>query len=127
MMKQKMARIHGEPPSISVLDQDNNMKTIKAGKDTLLLGATLQDNTTWQSHLETGDNALIPKIRRKLGVIKHIARDFTQEAKLLLINGYVMNQILYLIPLWSGTCEKYLQKLQVTLNNSARFVACKYR
>ena len=57
-------------------------------------------------------------------LLKHIGRDFTQEAKLLLVNGYLMSQVLYLLPLWAGRSEKYLQKLQVIMNNSARFVTC---
>ena len=100
MMKKKRARLQGDASSITVMDQDNNPNTIKAGKETLLLGATLQDNTTWQCHLDIGSNALIPKIRIKLGIIKHVARDFSTEAKLLLINGYIMSQILYLKISW---------------------------
>ena len=118
-MKQKRAKITGSPPSLTVLTPQNTSKTITAGKSTLLLGATLQDNSTWQSHLELGENALIPKIRRKkLGTLKYISK----EAKLLLINGHLMSLILYL---WAGTSTKYLQKIQVTLNNSARFITGK--
>ena len=30
--------------------------------------------------------------------------------------------VLYLLPIWAGTCNKYLNKIQVTLNNAARFI-----
>ena len=89
-MKQKRARIPGSPPSLTVITPQNTTKVITAGKNILLLGATLQDNSTWQSHLETGNNALIPKIRKKLGAIKYIGRDLSKDAKQLLVNGYVL-------------------------------------
>ena len=54
MMKQKRSRIPGSPPSLTVITPQNITKVITAGKDILLLGATLQDNSTWQSHLEIG-------------------------------------------------------------------------
>ena len=44
MMKQKRARIPGSPPQLTVITPQNTTKVITAGKSTLLLGATLQDN-----------------------------------------------------------------------------------
>ena len=122
MVKQKKARMKDEPPSLQIITEEGEVKIIKPKKDTVLLGCTIQENTTWQSHLDKGDKALIPKLRQKLGAIKYVARDFTREAKLLLINGHLVSHLLYLIPIWAGTDNKYLTKLQVTLNNAARFI-----
>ena len=122
MVKQKRTRMTEVPPSLNVITNEGIVKTIHPKRDTLLLGCTLQQNTTWQSHLNIGENALIPKLRKKLGSLKYVAKDFPTKAKLLLVNAHLISHMLYLIPLWAGTEKKYISKLQVTLNNAARFI-----
>ena len=122
MLKQKCTRMKENPPSLTVNTTDGETKTIHPKKDSILLGATLQKNTTWQSHLNKGENALLPKMRKRLGALKHVGKDLTKEAKLLLVNGHLISHLLYLLPIWAGTDKKYLDKLQTTINNVARFV-----
>ena len=123
MLRQKKAHLRDNPPVLRVVTTQGTVKTIVAEKETLLLGCTLQDNTSWQMHLDTGHNALIPKLRKRLGAIKYIGKDLPQKARLLLINSYLISTLLYLLPVWAGTDIKYLNKIQVTLNNAARFVS----
>ena len=40
----------------------------------------------------------------------------------MLVNSLIISKLLYLLPVFGGTQRKYLDKMQVTLNNSARFV-----
>ena len=103
MLKQKQAHLRDSPPSLNVLTTQGTAKTIAAEKETLLLGCTLQNNTTWQLHLETGHNALIPKLRKRLGALKYIGKDLSQKANLLLVNSYMISTLLYLLPVWAGT------------------------
>ena len=62
-------------------------------------------------------------MRKRLGALKHIGKDLNKDAKLLLVNGHIISHLLYLLPIWAGTDKKYLDKLQTTINNAARF-AC---
>ena len=45
-----------------------------------------------------------------------------QKGKLLLANGYIISQVIYLLPLWGGTCKKYKHMIQVVINNTARWI-----
>ena len=58
MTRQKQARPGGQPPEIQVLKDDNTTKTTMASKNTTLLGGTLHQNSTWQGHLEIGEDPL---------------------------------------------------------------------
>ena len=126
-MKQKRARQQGSPPEIQVTTRQNTVKTIKSGKYTVLLGVTLQQNTTWQAHLDTGEDPLIPKLRKTLGGIKYIGKFLSEKGKLMLMNGLVISRLTYLIPMWRGTNDKFLSKIQAVQNNAARFISGKHR
>ena len=102
MMKQKRTRQQGSPPEILVVNSQNITKTIKASRFTNRLGGTIQMNSTWQAHLESGDEPLIPKLRKLLGNIKFIGRGIPEKGKLLLVNGIIISRLMYLIPMWGG-------------------------
>ena len=55
MRGQTWARTPGDPYFLTERKSDGGLKTIQAKKDTRLLGATLQDNLRWASHVETGE------------------------------------------------------------------------
>ena len=122
LLKQKRAKLKGNPPKIMVRN-NQEMKEIKSAKNCFLLGGTLQNDITWQAQIETGEHAVLPKLRSKLGAIKHCCRKLPEKSRKLLITGLVISKMIYLLPIYGGTYRKYTKKLQVVLNNAARFVS----
>ena len=122
MLYQRRTTINGEPPTLETIDEKGNPKIISTNKEALLLGGTFHESTSWKAHIETGDEAILPKLRKKLGMLKFISRGMDKKSKLLLANAYIISRIIYLLPLWGGTSQKYLNKVQVVLNNTARWV-----
>ena len=52
---------------------------------------TFQDNLKWSAHFEKGGEAVINKFKRKLGALKHVARNCLIEVrKKKLADGCVM-------------------------------------
>ena len=72
--------------------------------------------------IENSEDAILPELRRKLGILRHIARNIPQTGKQLLANGLILGKINYLISIYGGTQTKYLNKIQVIMNKTARFV-----
>ena len=122
MLKQKRGKIKGIPPSLVVPKPDGTPKLIQVVKSTVLLGGTVQNSTSWQEHLDTGEEALLPKLRRKLGALKFLSRNLSMRSRRLLANSFILSRLTYLLPIWGGTEEKYHRKVQAVLNNTARFV-----
>ena len=122
MLPQRRTVIKGDQPTIATKDDKGKDKTIKTSSEAILLGGTVHESTSWKAHIETGTEAFLPKIRRKLGMLKHISKGMSIKGKLLLANGYIISQIIYLIPLWGGICPKYSKKIQVVMNNTARWI-----
>ena len=67
MVAQKRVRCKGEPPTISTSDKQGNPKQIQTSKSTRILGMNIQDNLHWNSHLEEGEKAVLPTLRKRLG------------------------------------------------------------
>ena len=127
MIKQKRSRLRGSPPELVTHREDGTEKIIKSLKECRLLGGTFQDNLSWNAHIETGEEALVPEARKKLGVLKHLGKRIPERSKKLLAEGLVVSRLRYLIPTWGGTTEKYLKIAQTLLNDTARYVSNKNR
>ena len=97
-------------------------KTILDSKDCKILAVCIQNNMSWQSHLETGKDALLPQIRKGLGALYHLGKKVLQKSRLSLANGLILRRLLYLIPLWGGASANYVRKVQVVMNSVARWV-----
>ena len=72
--------------------------------------------------LETGEDVILPSRRKKLGILKYLGRNILKSSKLLLANDLILGKINYLLPLYGGTPTKYLDKIQVILNNTVWFI-----
>ena len=127
MIKQKRTRIQGNPPSVTTLDQDRQVKIIKADKSLRILGCNLQDNLSWQAHLSTGEKPLLPIIRQKLGALRHIGKNLPMASRMTLANGMILSRINCLLQVWGGTEKKYISKIQTLLNDTARYITGKPR
>ena len=77
---------------------------------------------TWMSHLETGDKALLPTIRKHLGALMHLGRKVPRECRKTLANGLIVSRLQYLISIWGSTSANHVKKAQTLLNKTARWV-----
>ena len=110
MIRQKRVHITGQPPSHSVLDNDNSEKELNAEKYTRLLGGNISDNLCWNDHLETGEKALLLRLRKLLGALNLLARQLPRASRLLLVNVLLLSKISYLIQIRGATPKSQLRK-----------------
>ena len=122
MVKQKRCKIGGTPPTIEVVNDEDEVEVIKAGVESRLLGANFSNDITWRQQLEIGDKALFPSIRKTLGALKFISKEIPMKCRMILTVGLIQSRIQNLAPLWGGAPPKYRKKLQVLINKSARMV-----
>ena len=121
MIAQKRGKTPGLPPSLTVRKDDGTLKSITDSQHTRILGANLENNMLWQSHLETGTKALFPSIRRQLGRLKSLGKLIPMSSRPNLAKGLIGSRFSYLQPLWGGASNNLLRKAQVLLNATARW------
>ena len=121
MLKQMKGRTPGTPPSLQVEKEPGVWKHIKNAEYTRILGANLQGNL-WSSHLETGERALFPQVRRQIGLLRHKGKLIPLSSRNNLARGLILSKLNYLMPIWGGATKKYIRKAQVLVNNAARWV-----
>ena len=122
MVRQKRVRMRGVPLSILTKDENNKDKLITAGEHVCLLGGNFHMNLSWQAMILTGEKALLPVLRKKLGALKHIGNIIPKKGRQILATGLVLSRINYLIQMWGGTEAKYIRNIQIVLNETARYV-----
>ena len=122
MLKQKRGRTNGEPPSLVVPGTEpGTMKVLKNRKSNIIMRANIQENLLWSSHLETGEKALLPLIRKQLGRLRHLGRNIPLKSRNNLVRGLIISRHSYLMPLWGNADESHIRKAQVLLNTAARW------
>ena len=78
---------------------------------------TFQNNLKWSAHFEKGGEAVINKCKRKLGALKHVARDCSIEFRKKLADGCVMSRLTYGIQIWVLSINKTpMKKIQGVQN-----------
>ena len=122
MLKQKQCKTQGTPPYLVTLTDKGDIKVLSPKESSICLGGTLQRDLQWKSMIETGEEAILPILRKKLGALKFIGRDIPRNGRLLLSNGIILGKLNYLLVLYGGTQYKYLRKLQVLCNDTMRFI-----
>ena len=122
MVKQKRTKIKGIQPEIVTTDEAGEELIIKPEMSLRILGGNFHRNLSWTAHLEVGENPLLPTLRKRLGALKHLSKEIPKKCRLLLANGFIMSKIVYLIPLWGGTYNKQMGKVQTIMNMTARWI-----
>ena len=122
MIGQKRARTAGTPPTLIEMETDGTMKTIESQTETKLLGATVQDNITWNAHIDTGAEALLPDTRKTLGIIRYVGKTMPSSSRKLVTEGLILSKMRYLISIWGVTSDKNISNAQTLLNDAARFI-----
>ena len=130
MSHQKRAKTKGIPPDITIQEEVTDRrgrlkiqdKLIMDTTDCKMLGLTMKNNLNWDSHLNTGKGALLPALRRQIGLISRIGRNMSQAARLNLVNCLVVSRLSYMICVWGNTSSNQVSKAQVVQNLAGRLV-----
>ena len=122
ILPQRRTVTDGHAPTLETTDDNGEDKIVEASTEALLLGGTFHQTTSWKAHVDSGEEAILPKLRKKLGMLRYIGKNMKMKGKMMLANGYILSRVIYLLPLWGGTDKKYRQKIQVVLNDTARWV-----
>ena len=97
-------------------------KLITDSNITRMLGINLQNNLSWEAHLATGKRAILPGVRRLIGMMQKIRRHLSFRARKHLVESLVISKFTYLICLWGNTTSNKISKAQVCLNIAVRYV-----
>ena len=122
MIKQKRGCTAGEPPTLLVKNELGQDKQIGNSQYICVLGANLQNNMTWHSHLESRKKALFPQVQKQIGHLKHNSNLIPKSCRKSIVNGLVVSKLNYLLPLWGTAPETYIRKAQILLNSAARWI-----
>ena len=122
MNKQKRGKARGRPPTLEVIDENNEVKEIETKKYCRLLGGNFSQDLTWNAHMVTGEKPLISEVRKKIGALRHIKSQLNLQSRKILAEGLILSKIKYLIPLWGGLPKSTMNKIQVLINMAGRFV-----
>ena len=106
----------GPPPTLSVVMVPGVTKVINNSGACKVLGVHLQANTLWAVHLEKGENALLPSLRRQLGSLKHLGKKIPFSCRKLIASVIILSKLMYQMPLW-GILRIYLRKVNCMQQN----------
>ena len=109
------------------MDKDGNVKLINCKQEVRLLGTTIENNLSWGAHLETGGDALLPQIRKTIGILKHLGKNMPRTSKKLIADGIIMSRLRYMIAMWGGTSLRNSNRAQTLVNTVARFITGRNR
>ena len=87
-----------------------------------MLGLILRNNLNWDSHLTSGKGALLPALRRQIGLITRISHNMSQKVRLNLVNCLIMSRLSYMICAWGNTSPTQVKKAQTVQNLAGRLV-----
>ena len=102
MVHQKHTKLSGNPPILAVLDNKKKVKIIKSEPHIKLLGMNLAQSLDWDAQLFTGQSALLPETRKKLGSLYSLRKEVPRSARLILATGLILSKIQYTIAVWGG-------------------------
>ena len=125
MIPQRRGKTPGPPPSLLVEEKPATFKLITDKGQCRVLGINFQSNLSWNSHLEVGPKALLPRIRKQLGALKQLGAKVPRKCRKTLASGFLLSKVNYLLPVWGNTTEKYTKKAQILINKAARWISGK--
>ena len=92
-----------------------------------ILGLIFNKTLTWRDFIEVGKEAMVVKLKKKLGALKFAGKYATYKARLKLANGCIMSIITYGIQVWGIHCKaNVLSKVQSVQLNTLKWVTGKY-
>ena len=98
------------------------MQEIKHQENLKLLGITITQDLSYNKHLVEGNESVVTKIHKKIGLVRMI-RPYTTKKNLTNIAGALVNStIAYGAPIWGQSTTKVLDKVQKAQMRVARIV-----
>ena len=130
MTYQKCAKTSGIPPDLTTQELvDDKKGGLKLEDDLVtdkphckMLGITLQNNLTWDAQLSTVKKAVLPAVRKVIGMISRLRESLTFKARLHLINSLAISKYTYMISMWGNTTPNHQKKAQTVLNLAVRMI-----
>ena len=129
MVGQKRAKLRGVPPELTVQEKiiingqtEFRDKHVTDKSTSRFLGLNLQNNLLWESHLRSGQKAILPACRKLLGMLSKLRNCLNEKNRLQLVNSLIISKISYGICIWGNTSSSTRNRTQVLLNQIGRFV-----
>ena len=108
----------------AVDDKGERIRPLESAK---ILGIIFIKTLSWSSHLDIGKEALIPKLKKKLGALKFTSKYATYKAKLKLANGCIMSHIIYGIQICGlHSSTNIIRRVQSVQTNTLKWVTSSY-
>ena len=79
----------------------------------------MQQNFSWANHLERGNKAILPGIRRQFGALQQLSKQLPRASKKLLSEGLLLSRLSYMITQWGGATENFITTAQRLENKLA--------
>ena len=93
----------------------------------MILGLIFSKTITWRDYLESGKEAIIPKLMKKLGALKFTCRNTSYKAKEKLAHGCFINTLVYIIHIWGlHTKPSVTRKVQSVQTNTLKWMSDDY-
>ena len=88
-----------------------------------ILGVIFNKALVWKEFLEVGQEAMVGKLKRKLGALKFASKFSSYNTRLKLANGCIMSIITYGIQVWGLHCKpSVLKRVQSVQLNTLKWV-----
>jgi hypothetical protein len=87
-------------------------------KEFNLLGVTIDEHLTWQSHI----NSVCRKLNFKLALLKRINYFINYETKKLFYNSYILTTMDYCCALWCSATQSHLRKIHSIQKRAAKII-----
>ena len=101
-------RMDSSPRTLVTKLPNGEDKIIESSRIIRLLVGNLQEDLTWR-----GKKSLLPALRSKIGALKLVGKNLSEEGCLCLANGMIISKLLYLLPVWGGTHPSNMKKLNM--------------
>ena len=93
--------------------KDDKGDNIRPSNSAKILGIIFNKSLIWRDFLEVGKEAMVGKLKRKLGALKFTSKFSTYNTRIKLANGCIMSIITYGIQVWGLHCRpSVLKKVQ---------------
>ena len=112
----------GAAPELITLVNKGHIKTVQASVSENCLVGDPAKQYAMASHVINWTRSTTTSTQEKAGYVKIPGNKIPRQGKLLLANGLIIGKLNYLLTIYGGTQEKYLQKLQVIQNNTDCFI-----
>jgi len=103
---------------VSSFSFDVSGSKLKPSKSIRLLGVTVDQTLSWESHI----GEVVRKSFPTSVALKRFRHHFTPEALRVLIQAHVLTHITYCLPVWAGATQEQLNRVQRCINFAARVI-----